>query len=131
VYALDTNTLIYFFKGHGTVAQRLLAQPPARIAVPTVILYEVETGIAKSNSPARRSAQLAELLEVVQILPFDTAAARAAATIRARLESSGQPIGPVDTLIAATAVAHHATLVTRNAREFQRVQSLTLENWYG
>jgi tRNA(fMet)-specific endonuclease VapC len=46
------------------------------------------------------------------------------------LEARGLPIGPLDVLIAGTALAHGATLVTRNLREFSRVEGLKLENWY-
>ena len=42
----------------------------------------------------------------------------------------GKPIGPHDALIAATALAHGATLVTRNLREFRRVKGLRVEDWY-
>jgi tRNA(fMet)-specific endonuclease VapC len=49
VFALDTNTLIYFFKGLGRVSQTLLALAPTEIAIPSVVAYELELGIAKSN----------------------------------------------------------------------------------
>ena len=44
----------------------------------------------------------------VAILPFDDAAARRAAALRADLERLGQPIGPLDTLIAGTVLFSHA-----------------------
>lgn len=130
MFALDTNTLIYFFKGAGEVAGRLLACGPADIAIPTIVVYEIETGIAKSNQPEKRREQFNQLLEIVSVLPFDQAAATRSATIRAQLENTGQPIGPLDTLIAGTALAHNATLVTRNQREFSRVQGLSVVDWF-
>ena len=129
-YALDTNTLIYFFKGQGEVARNLLAQAPADVMIPAVVVYEIETGIAKSTAPDKRSRQLAELLATVTVLPFDLAAARNAASIRARLERQGTPIGPMDTLIAGTALAHNATLVSHNTTEFQRIPELQLADWF-
>ena len=119
---LDTNTVVYFFKGVGRVAENLLATPPREVAVPAVVAYELEVAVAKSDSPLRRRAQLDELLSRVTVLPFGLDEARSAATIRAALERAGTPIGPLDTLIAGTAVAHHATLVTHNTREFGRVR---------
>lgn len=62
MYVLDTNTLIYFFRGDGRVAERLLATYPADIAVPAVVVYELETGIAKSSDSAKRRGQLDQLL---------------------------------------------------------------------
>jgi len=130
MYVLDTNTLIYFFRGQGKVAERLLATPPAEVAIPAVSIYELEVGIAKSAHPAKRRRELDELLEAVTVLPFDRAAAVAAAGVRSTLEKAGRPIGPLDTLIAGTALAHRATLVTRNTREFKRVSKLALIDWY-
>ena len=130
MYALDTNSVIHFFKGRGRVAERLAATPPAEVRLPSVVLYELEVGIAGSTSPVRRRAQLSELLSVVDLLPFGAGEARKAAAIRARLERAGTPIGPLDTLIAGTAVAHGATLVTHNTKEFGRVEGLDLIDWY-
>ncbi len=126
----DTNTLIYFFKGQGKVAERLLRIPPGELALPAVVLYELEVGIAKSNAPQRRRAQLDELLTWVEILPFGPMESRCAAWIRADLERRGEPIGPMDILIAGTAFAHDALLITRNVGEFGRIAGLRLENWY-
>lgn len=130
MYLLDTNTLIYFFKGQGRVAERLLSTPPTEVAIPALAVYEIEVGIAKSAQPAKRRRQLAELLSAIKVLPFDQAAASAAAGVRATLEGRGHPIGPLDTLIAGTAISQRATLVTRNTREFKRVSRLVLTDWY-
>ena len=130
MYALDTNSVVYFFKGMGRVAERLLAIPPGNIALPAVVLYELELGVAKSNAPERRRAQLAELVRRVRILPFGEGEARVTAGIRADLERAGRPIGPLDFLIAGTALHHGAILVTHNREEFGRVDGLSLEDWY-
>jgi tRNA(fMet)-specific endonuclease VapC len=130
MYLLDTNTLVYFFRGEGQVAQRLLAAAPSSIRVPAVVVYELETGLAKSAEPKRRRRQLDTLLSVVEVIPFGMDEARAAAKARARLEVEGTPIGPVDTLVAGVALAHRAVLVTHNTREFGRVSGLRLEDWY-
>ncbi len=130
MFVLDTNTLIYFFRGEGEIARRMLAEPVSSIAVPTPVVYELETGIAKSAQSARRRSQFDALLAVVTVLPFDVDEARSSARIRAKLEAAGTPIGPIDNLIAGTALAHGATLVTRNTQEFGRVEGLRIENWY-
>jgi tRNA(fMet)-specific endonuclease VapC len=46
------------------------------------------------------------------------------------MERRGEAIGPLDTLIAGTALVHDASLVTRNVREFARVPRLNVVNWY-
>jgi tRNA(fMet)-specific endonuclease VapC len=130
MWVLDTNTLIYFFKGEGNVAKELLARSPSTIGIPSIVLYEIEVGIAKSTSPHKRSGQLEQLTAVVKPLPFGAAEARESAAIRSSLEEKGTPIGPYDVLIAGTAKACNGTLVTRNIREFERVDGLKLENWF-
>ena len=66
----------------------------------------------------------------MQLLPFDSVCAAQAARLRVDLEAAGTPIGPHDTLIAATALRHQATLITRNIREFSRVPGLQWLNWH-
>lgn len=130
MYVLDTNTLIYFFKGAGNVSSFLLKTPPSSIGIPTVVLYELEVGIAKSVSPEKRISQLAALTSIVNILPFGIDEVRCAAAIRANLEKSGTPIGPYDVLIAGTALSNKGILVTHNTKEFERIEGLQLEDWF-
>ena len=130
MYVLDTNTLIFYLKGMGNVAERFLATQPKDIAIPSITVFELQVGIAKSNAPKKRSGQLAGLLAVANVLPFGAAEAGIASQIKATLDQQGLPIGPFDLLIAATALANSGTLVTHNLKEFRRVPNLRLEDWY-
>jgi len=130
MYILDTNTLIYYFKGMGNVSQKLLSKSPQNIGVPAIVLYELEVGIAKSYSPKKRMKQLQEIISLINIIPFSEKEAKVSASIRAILEKKGTPIGPYDILIAGTALAHQAVLVSRNTSEFELVDKLQIENWY-
>jgi tRNA(fMet)-specific endonuclease VapC len=129
MYALDTSTVVNYFRGRGQVAARLLALSPREILLPTIVLYELELGVEKSEQSARRRDELDGLARVIRLLPFGPGEARVAARIRAQLESEGRRIGPYDTLIAATALAHGAVLVTHNVDEFRRVDGLEIEDW--
>ncbi|MBW4540846.1 MAG: type II toxin-antitoxin system VapC family toxin [Myxacorys chilensis ATA2-1-KO14] len=130
MYVLDTNTLIYYFKGQGQVTQNLGNVASKEICIPTLVLFELQVGIAKSTSPVKRTQQLQQLLSRVHLVSFDRNAALTAATIRAELEQQGTPIGSINVLIAGTAIALQATLVTRNVDEFSRVSRLKIEDWY-
>ena len=130
MFALDTNSIAYFLRGEGHVAQRLLARKPREIAVPALVAYELRYGLARLIKSARRIEQLESFLSATTILPFDDACSAVAARVRAHLEKSGQTIGPIDVLIAATALVANAVLVTRNVREFRRIDGLVVENWY-
>ena len=128
-FALDTNTLSYYMRQEGRVAERFQAQPPQQIALPSVVVYELNYGLRRVG---RRNAldAFAKLVQAVSILDFDLEAADHAARIRVELETLGTPISGADILIAATARRHGCTLVTHNTREFARVPELTIEDWY-
>ena len=128
--ALDCSAVIHYFKGVGRVAENLQRTAPHELAIPAVVLYELEAGVARLDNPKRRREALNLLARAVRILAFDEAAAKAAAAIRTELERKGRGIGPMDTLIAGTALANSATLVTHNTREFARVLGLRLVDWY-
>ncbi len=131
MYALDTNTVLDYFKGKGDVARNLLAVPPSEVALPAIVAYEVWIGVLGSRNVARRQPQYEQFLASLEVLAFDSAVGRRAAELRYALERRGEGIGPMDTLIAATALANNATLVTRNVREFGRVQGLKIVDWHG
>lgn len=129
---LDSNTISYYFRGDPQVVPRLQAVRPADLGVPAIVEYELRYGLLRlpQEAAAPRLAALVRLLQPMQLLPFDSDCAAHAARIRAELEAAGTPIGPHDTLIAATALRHQATLVTRNSREFSRVPGLQCLNWH-
>lgn len=130
MYIIDTNTLIYFFKGMGNVATKFLSISPQNIAIPAIVIHELEYGIAKSSAPKKRQAQLKEMCSLVNILTLGEREARISASIKATLEKKGTPIDPYDVLIAGTALVHQGILVTNNIKEFSRVPKLKTENWY-
>ncbi len=129
---LDSNTISYYFRGDPQVVLRLQAQRPQDVAVPAIVEYELRYGLLRLSPEmaAPRLAALTTLLLPMQKLPFDSECADHAARIRTTLEAAGNPIGPHDTLIAATALRHGATLITRNEREFSRVPGLQWINWH-
>lgn len=129
-YLLDTNTLIYYFKGLGNVKERLLVCQPSEIVLSSVVYYELQVGILKSTSPQKRIAQLAILKNQVSWVDFDEKSAQATAQIRVDLERIGKPIGSYDVQIAGMAVANDFILVTHNTGEFGRVNDLKLEDWF-
>ena len=129
-YLLDTNTLIYYFKGLGNVKERLLACQPSEIVLSSVVYYELQVGILKSTSPQKRIAQLAILKNQVSWVDFDEKSAQATAQVRVELERIGKPIGSYDVQIAGMAMANDLILVTHNTGEFGRVSGLKLEDWF-
>ena len=129
---LDTNVVIGCLSGRPpALAERLERELLTDdFALPTIVLFELRYGIAKSARPRDNAERLATFLELpIAILPFEPDDAAEAGDIRAALERAGTPIGPYDILIAAQARRRGATLVTANRREFARVPRLKTEDW--
>lgn len=102
---------------------------PSASALSAIVAAELWSGIEKRPREDAHRARLAGLLELFPVLDFDHDAALHYASIRADLERKGTPIGPLDLLIAAHSRSVGATLVTANAREFQRVEGLQVLAW--
>jgi tRNA(fMet)-specific endonuclease VapC len=130
-FMLDTNICIYAIKQRPPeVLAALRAQEVAGLGLSSVTVAELAFGVAKSGS-ARNQKALEQFLEPLEIADFDRSAALVYGRLRAALEASGTPIGPLDTQIAAHALALGVTLVSNNQREFSRVPGLRLEDWVG
>lgn len=126
---LDTNICIYAIKHRPPAVVAALRQhESAGLGVSGITVAELEFGAAKSGS-ARNITALQQFLEPLSVADFDREATRAYGRVRAQLEAAGTPIGLLDTLIAAHALALDVTLVTNNLREFARVPGLRLVNW--
>jgi tRNA(fMet)-specific endonuclease VapC len=110
------------------VVAQLRASSAREVAIPSVVAYELEYGTLQNGSPRRRAVVSALLAGLTQV-PFDGEAALETARIRIELESRGRVIGPIDLLIAGTAVSRSALLVTNNTKEFSRVKGLRLSDW--
>ena len=128
-FLLDTNICIHALKRHPAVLERLLSLSRADVGLSVITEAELRTGAAKSAQPAQTLRRVENFLRPIEICEFTSEDAGVYAEVRAKLERKGKPIGPVDTLIAAQAVARRLTLVTNNEREFGRVPGIRIENW--
>ncbi len=129
-YLLDTDTCIFVRKYKPeSVRDRLLQHGFDRVCLSVVTFYELSYGAEKHPHPIKARQQVREFLRPFEVLPWTVEAATECAGIRARLEKTGQMIGPYDVQIAAQAKSLGYTVVTNNEREFRRVDGLKVENW--
>ena len=128
-FLLDTNICIYALKQNPIVLENLLSRRRDDVAVSVITEGELRTGAAKSAAAAKTLRLVENFLRPLTIVEFASADAAVYAGVRAKLERSGTPIGPLDTLIAAQAVGRKLVLVSNNEREFGRVVGLRVENW--
>jgi len=131
-YMLDTNILVYVLNArphHQAVLDRFDREEPRDMVVSSITLAELRFGIEKSRQRDMSRRILQQVLDALNVAPFDAKAAQMYGGVRASLEEEGKPIGPLDTLIAAHALSLDLTLVTNNVREFSKVRRLRVENW--
>ena len=126
-YLLDTDAVVDVLRRRHEVAKRLAAVSPDDVRVSAVTVADLAFGALNSRDPGRNRAETEKLLAQISVAAFGARAAAEHARIRHALRAA--PIGPNDLVIAATAVAIGATLVTANTREFGRVPGLAVENW--
>ena len=125
-YLVDTDWVAEYLKGR-TPAYQLFEQLALQgIAIRIVTYTEIYEGIYYGTDPGRHEAVFLQFLQGVRVLGISRQVARRAARVRGALRRLGQPIGQHDTLIAATALQHNLTLVTRNMSHFSRVPNLRL-----
>ena len=129
-YMLDTNILIFVIrKKSKKVLDRLSKHNPDDICISTITFAELMHGVEKSLKTEKNKAVLMQLLSCIEIIDFDCKAAQEYGAIRAKLELQGNPIGPLDTMIAGHARSLGYTLVTNNTKEFNRIENLKIEDW--
>ncbi len=130
IFLLDTNACISCLNRRPTGVWRRLCRTKDRdIAICSVVKAELFAGARRSSDPRRALAGQRQFLGRFRSLPFDDRAAEVTGHIHAKLAALGTPIGPLDLLIAAIALANGLTLVTHNTREFGRVDGLTVDDW--
>lgn len=134
---LDTDTLTFFLRNHARVVERMQSTTDE---VAITIVSRIETlqgrfdslmkaadGIALQRGQQRLDEAEQLLAKIPTVLPID--ATGAAEFDRLRQNKKLRKIGRGDLLIAAITLAHRATLVTRNLKDFRQVPGLRVENW--
>ena len=137
MYVLDTDTLSQLHAGDPRLWKHQAHVEPSDIVTTAISRIEILRGRFDYIMKAADGAQLLrafswlvrseEQFGRTTILPVDAAAA--AEFDRLRQNKKLKKIGRGDLLIAAVALAHRATLVSRNLRDFQQVPGLQVENW--
>ena len=113
----------------GKLLKKLRKIDPSDVCISSITYAELVHGVEKSKEVERNRFALALMLANIEVLDFDVNAANDYGKIRADLESKGEPIGPLDMLIAAHALSRECVLVTNNTKEFKRVDSLKVVDW--
>ena len=125
---LDTNVVIAFFNGNQPVLKMIQAKIEM-IALSTLVVAELDYGAKASQKAKENIEKLHRFVDIVRVAPFDLECAKIFGTIKSKLRKLGKPTGETDALIAATAMAYRALLVTGNRKHFENIEGLKVESW--
>ena len=129
-YALDTNTVIAALNGVAPVPARLATLQAADIMLPAPVVAELYFGARASNRVHENVARIDWLVALFGLQPFDEAAVRWFAEVKAELRKVGCAKSDFDLAIASIALAHGATLVTHDAALLDgAIVGLLVEDW--
>jgi tRNA(fMet)-specific endonuclease VapC len=128
-YLLDTNIASCVIKGNSPAVDRhLMKVAMAQVAISTVTEGELRFGAARLPHATRLHFLVEDFFLRVAILPWDSEAAQQYGQLRATLEREGQPMGNLDAMIGAHALALDVVLVT-NDHAFARIKKLKIADW--
>jgi tRNA(fMet)-specific endonuclease VapC len=127
-YMLDTNMVSHLIRQHPAVAKRVVAASMASLCISAITAGELLFGLARRPEAARLHLAVAAFLRRVDVLPWDSDVAKHYGSVRVEMQRRGQPLAPLDLLIATHALSAGAILVT-NDQAFHQVATLDIEDW--
>lgn len=127
-YLLDTNICIHYFKGQFGIKNKIEQIGYQNLAISEITLAELMYGAEKSQKKSQNIRVVQNFAEMITIIPIIDSI-RIYAKEKARLKLKGTIISDLDLFIGATAIVNDMILVTRNVREFERMENIKIENW--
>ena len=129
MYLLDTDILIYNFKGYECIRDKLREHISEPICLSVISLMELYYGAYKSDKIESNLAKIKTLESSLTIIRIGEEVVELFGMLKSKLESKGKTLDDFDLIIASSALTHNLTLVTNNTRHFRRIDGLRLENW--
>ncbi|MDX2305086.1 MAG: type II toxin-antitoxin system VapC family toxin [Microscillaceae bacterium] len=127
-YLLDTNICIYYFKGLYELQEKIEKIGFEKFSISEITLAELVYGAEKSQNPGKNMKVVEDFADKIPIIPI-LDSIKIYGKEKARLKTKGTIISDLDLFIGATAIFHDMFLVTRNVKEFERMENIKIENW--
>lgn len=127
-YLLDTNICIYFLKGQFEINKKIEAVGISNCFVSEITIAELKFGVENSSFKSKNQETLEKFQNKFTILPIFKSL-DIYAKEKARLKVKGKTLDDFDLLIGASAISNNMTLVTRNLRDFDRLEGIDIEDW--
>ena len=129
MFLLDTDTIIFNFKGNIPIQKNLQHHFNDQINISVITLMELYYGAHKSQKVSINLSKIKRLEQVIEIIPVGVECVEIFSFLKSQLEMEGNRLDDFDLIIASCALAHNLTLVTNNIKHFQRIDGLKLANW--
>lgn len=129
MYLLDTDTVIYNFKGHPNIQKNLQRHLSDPINISIVTCMELYYGAYKSQKVTSNLAKIKMLEQSIEVIPLGQESGEIFGKLKAQLEIQGSRLDDFDLAIASCALSRNLTLVTNNIEHFRRIDGLKLANW--
>jgi tRNA(fMet)-specific endonuclease VapC len=126
MYLIDTDWIADYLGGKLPAVDLLESLKDDGLAISLMTFGEIYDGVYYGRDSAAAEQHFVALLGRIAVIDLNQEIMKRFARIRGRLRTTGQVIGDTDILIAATAIVHGLTLVTRNRRHYERIPGLTL-----
>ena len=127
-HLLDTNICSAYMRRPAGLAHRFI-QYAGGLAISTIVQAELYAGAYKAHNPVKWLSSIADLLQDVSVLDFDSACAEQFGKVRGGLLQKGITVPVADLMIASVALVHDLTLVTHNTADYQNIPGLRLDDW--
>jgi len=127
-FLLDSDICSAYLRRPGSLFARFI-QYSGRLWISTITLSDLYTWAYKQDDPTVILSKVHDLLQDVQVLPFDDTCALELGKTRGSLLRQGIMVSPVDLMIGTIALVHNLTLVTHNTADFRNIPGLRLEDW--
>jgi len=128
-YVLDTDTLIYFLKGHECIVEKVSMISRSDLAITIINHTELLYGAYNSTKKEQNLKKIQDFLKEIKVLEFSTAASFLFAEQKAQLKKQGNILADMDLMIASIVLANDGVLVTNNVKHCEKIKKLNFENW--
>ncbi|HVC82759.1 MAG TPA: type II toxin-antitoxin system VapC family toxin [Chloroflexota bacterium] len=127
-YLIDTDWVIDHIQGDSTATALIASLTPDGIAISIITFLEIYEGIYTSADPKQTERLVRVFIQTVPVLPLSRTVAKRTALVRSELRRKGRSVRQraFDIVIAATALTHRLTLVTRNTADYRAIDGLNL-----
>jgi predicted nucleic acid-binding protein len=125
-YLVDSDWLIDYLAGEPPAVRLLERLADSGLAISIITYMEAYQGVLRTSDPEQAARRFDGLLRAIRLVPISTAVARRCATIREEFRARGGRYRSraLDLLIAASAIEHSLTLVTRNTKDYRDIADL-------